>query len=263
MSNFKTTIEPFIPVPRRVLDAGLSARAILCYVCLMSYTSFDKPTAFPSTETLAKRMASSVRTAQNATKELVQAGFLIVTERPGTSNFYTLTLPPVTTSANIAEGGAQILRGGCANIADEQELLINKKDTPTLPAQETAQKQKATTLKANAELVASLWFPNLTTFPKQTLGICCLLFSDRKFKGDYTACRLETPATHDEVRAFAEYAKRLPSNANIPNNMPTGASTLNKQFLTFRAEAAAHQAKQARIDQFEPMQFDHLKMLED
>ncbi len=86
----------FVAVPFWVVNAGLSPRAQSLYLVLGTYADFDTSiVGAVRRKTLANRLDASVATVDRATKELVEAGALIVEEQydergDRTSNRYIL-----------------------------------------------------------------------------------------------------------------------------------------------------------------------------
>lgn len=83
---------PYAQVPVWIVRAGdtLSANARCVYSIIMSYADNTTKAAFPSRETLAADLGTSVATIKRATKELEEYGALIVERRRNkrTGNFY-------------------------------------------------------------------------------------------------------------------------------------------------------------------------------
>jgi len=64
---------PFSIVPEWVLDRGLSPTALKLYIVMARFADWNTGMAFPSRETLAKRMKCSVKTVDRAVIEIVAA----------------------------------------------------------------------------------------------------------------------------------------------------------------------------------------------
>ena len=64
---------PFSIVPEWVLDRGLSPTALKLYIVMARFADWNTGIAFPSRETLAKRMKCSVKTVDRAVIEIVAA----------------------------------------------------------------------------------------------------------------------------------------------------------------------------------------------
>ena len=64
---------PFSIVPEWVLDRGLSSTALKLYIVMARFADWNTGMAFPSRETLAKRMKCSVKTVDRAVIEIVAA----------------------------------------------------------------------------------------------------------------------------------------------------------------------------------------------
>ena len=64
---------PFSIVPEWVLDRGLSSTALKLYIVMARFADWKTGMAFPSRETLAKRMKCSVKTVDRAVIEIVAA----------------------------------------------------------------------------------------------------------------------------------------------------------------------------------------------
>jgi len=229
---------PFVPYPKAVsLDPNLNDHARLTYLALMSFCTFDTPTAYPSIAAIAERMGDvSRRAVQLALADLIRHRYIGRTLQPtGTSNLYTLLpLPPATD----AHQPLQPMHTPPATSAPYKELKTKNKTVPTTAPRGAGNALSKAELNANFDIVRELWYPNLlpeAQAPKQILGLCCLLFSDRAVKGEYTQCRLQTPVTHEELRRYADWARAQPQNANLPNRLPTSAMVLQRQILVFRA----------------------------
>jgi hypothetical protein len=65
------------------------------------------------------------------------------------------------------------------------------------------------------------------------VNLCGLLFHDRKGRGEWMSCRPTTPLTHDNLRAFAEWAKKQSRNANLNGGLPTSPLVLQNQISEF------------------------------
>lgn len=112
-STIRSDLGPYTLVPEWLLDAEVSDRAKVLYALLGRYAD-DDGRAFPARRTLAKRLRCSVDSIDRATRELTDAGFLLVepryeaTEeaRRQTSNDYVLVRHPGRTAAAGSSGTA-------------------------------------------------------------------------------------------------------------------------------------------------------------
>lgn len=99
---------PFAMVPERLLDSGLSDRAVRLYVLLDRYAD-EHDKAWPSRATMAKRLSCSEDSIDRAVKELVAAGWLTVHRRAAerATNHYFLLDRPRAGSRTGAESGSR------------------------------------------------------------------------------------------------------------------------------------------------------------
>ena len=82
--------EHYAKTPKAVFTCGLNPAAIVLYGWLSARYGGFKAGTFPAVATLSAELGWSRRTVQRALADLTAAGWLTVTERPGTSNFYRL-----------------------------------------------------------------------------------------------------------------------------------------------------------------------------
>jgi len=82
--------EPHARIPGHVFTCGLSPAAVVLYGWLSARYGGYKAGAFPAHATLAAKLRWSASTVKRALRDLTAAGWLTVTEQPGTSNLYRL-----------------------------------------------------------------------------------------------------------------------------------------------------------------------------
>jgi hypothetical protein len=80
----------FSIIPEWVIDSVLSDKAIRLYVVLARFADNRTHEAFPSRETLAKRMRCSARSVDRAAQELLNVGAITKKQRHNSSLVYTL-----------------------------------------------------------------------------------------------------------------------------------------------------------------------------
>ena len=112
--------------PLDVFTCGLNPTAITLYGWLSGRYGGYRAGVFPKVPTLAADLGWSERTVRRAVRDLTAAGWLTVTERPGTSNLYRLVKSP-REAANLSKrrsaASAQVSRpdkfgrGGVTNLA--------------------------------------------------------------------------------------------------------------------------------------------------
>jgi DNA-binding transcriptional ArsR family regulator len=123
---------PFLALPHAAIRSPrLKPLHKLLLFALMSHADNSTRTTFISHGTLAKEMASSRPTIQRAMKDLAEAGYLTVTERPGESQVYSLDSQEIVqkltgTCNNLIEGVYQNDRGGSIKSLHREEP--NKED---------------------------------------------------------------------------------------------------------------------------------------
>jgi hypothetical protein len=88
----------FAIVDEWVLNLPISDRALRLYVLLLRYADNHTHKAFPSRETLAKRMACSTSSVDRATQELIDYGAVSKSQRMNSSLVYTVHINQVGSS---------------------------------------------------------------------------------------------------------------------------------------------------------------------
>jgi hypothetical protein len=85
-----TQIQPFTMTPNSILfDTSLPALVRVCYSALEDFSG-DHLTCWPGYEALAKKVGCTARWIPVLLKRLVEAGLLIIKNRQGKTNIYTL-----------------------------------------------------------------------------------------------------------------------------------------------------------------------------
>jgi hypothetical protein len=93
-------------------NADCKGNALLALLALADWSD-DDGVSFPSMERLAKKSRQSERNTQTVVRELVKAGMVEITERPGTSSLFTLNLEKLRGANNSplkksARGGKRV-----------------------------------------------------------------------------------------------------------------------------------------------------------
>ena len=114
MSNIHTDLK-FSIVPEWVIDSDVSDRAVRVYAVLARYADSETLQAFPSRDTLARRVRCHWRSIDRAIQELVQLGAVTKTHRRDgdayKSNIYTLRRVQPGGPGGTATGGTRVLPG--------------------------------------------------------------------------------------------------------------------------------------------------------
>jgi hypothetical protein len=92
MNDTLTAELRFSMIPEWVLDAGVSDKAIRLYCVLARYADNETHRAFPSRETLAKRMGCHAKSVDRAASELLKIGAVTKKQRHNSSLVYTLIM---------------------------------------------------------------------------------------------------------------------------------------------------------------------------
>ena len=92
MNDTLTAELRFSMIPEWVLDAGISDKAIRLYCVLARYADNETHRAFPSRETLAKRMGCHAKSVDRAASELLKIGAVTKKQRHNSSLVYTLMM---------------------------------------------------------------------------------------------------------------------------------------------------------------------------
>jgi len=79
-------------IPEWILDSGISDKAIRLYCVLARYADNETHRAFPSRETLAKRMGCHAKSVDRAASELLKIGAVTKKQRHNSSLVYTLMM---------------------------------------------------------------------------------------------------------------------------------------------------------------------------
>jgi hypothetical protein len=82
----------FSMIPEWILDSGISDKAIRLYCVLARYADNETHQAFPSRETLAKRMGCHAKSVDRAASELLKIGAVTKKQRHNSSLVYTLMM---------------------------------------------------------------------------------------------------------------------------------------------------------------------------
>jgi hypothetical protein len=82
----------FSMIPEWILDSGISDKAIRLYCVLARYADNETHRAFPSRETLAKRMGCHAKSVDRAASELIKIGAVTKKQRHNSSLVYTLMM---------------------------------------------------------------------------------------------------------------------------------------------------------------------------
>jgi len=80
----------FSIIPEWILDAAISDKAVRLYGVLARYADNDTHRAYPSRETLAKRLGCHAKSVDRAATELVRIGAVTKKQRHNSSLVYTL-----------------------------------------------------------------------------------------------------------------------------------------------------------------------------
>jgi hypothetical protein len=105
----------FAIVDEWVLNLPISDRALRLYVLLLRYADNHTHKAFPSRETLSKRMACSTSSVDRATQELIDHGAVSKSQRMNSSLVYTVHINQ-TGSSQVARGVVMGDEGGSSPV---------------------------------------------------------------------------------------------------------------------------------------------------
>ena len=92
MNDTLTAELRFSMIPEWILDSGISDKAIRLYCVLARYADNETHRAFPSRETLAKRMGCHAKSVDRAASELIKIGAVTKKQRHNSSLVYTLMM---------------------------------------------------------------------------------------------------------------------------------------------------------------------------
>ena len=92
MNDTLTAELRFSMIPEWILDSGISDKAIRLYCVLARYADNETHRAFPSRETLAKRMGCHAKSVDRAASELLKIGAVTKKQRHNSSLVYTLMM---------------------------------------------------------------------------------------------------------------------------------------------------------------------------
>ena len=92
MNDTLTAELRFSMIPEWILDSGISDKAIRLYCVLARYADNETHQAFPSRETLAKRMGCHAKSVDRAASELLKIGAVTKKQRHNSSLVYTLMM---------------------------------------------------------------------------------------------------------------------------------------------------------------------------
>ena len=104
----------FAIIDEWLLDLDISDRAVRLYAVLARYADSETHKAYPSRETLAKRLRCSTKSVDRAAQELVDAGAMTKQQRHNSSVIYTLqVLSPLHRGVVTGDegGSAQVMTG--------------------------------------------------------------------------------------------------------------------------------------------------------
>jgi hypothetical protein len=92
MNDTLTAELRFSMIPEWIIDSGVSDKAIRLYCVLARYADNETHRAFPSRETLAKRMGCHAKSVDRAASELLKIGAVTKKQRHNSSLVYTLMM---------------------------------------------------------------------------------------------------------------------------------------------------------------------------
>ena len=98
----------FAMIDEWLLDLDISDRAVRLYAVLSRYADNDTHKAYPSRDTLAKRLRCSTKSVDRAAQELVDFGVMTKQQRNNSSIIYTL---------RVVEGGGHQSPGGSTPVS--------------------------------------------------------------------------------------------------------------------------------------------------
>lgn len=107
----------------------------------------------------------------------------------------------------------------------------------SLPDGNGGKSKPSATRKADPEFdaIKRLWNTDASGFVVCLQG---MLFHSKKVRGQWNLCKINPPATIDELERFVVYAAdRMPANSS--ETLPTAAVTIQRYFMDFRAQEAA------------------------
>lgn len=85
----KETVKQFVTVPNTLVESpNVSPKSLVIYCALKRFMNKDTMSCYPSKKTIAELCGCSEKTVQNALDELVEAEFITINKRVGTSNEY-------------------------------------------------------------------------------------------------------------------------------------------------------------------------------
>ena len=86
------TSKQFVTVPNKLVEEKeINPKSLVIYCAIKRYMNKDNMSCYPSLSTIAEKSGCSVPTVKNAINELVNYGYITVTERVGQSNLYTFS----------------------------------------------------------------------------------------------------------------------------------------------------------------------------
>jgi len=100
----------FAMIDEWLLDLDISDRAVRLYAVLSRYADNDTHKAYPSRDTLAKRLRCSTKSVDRAAQELVDFG--VMTKQQGNNSSIIYTLRVVEGGGHQSPGGSTPCRGG-------------------------------------------------------------------------------------------------------------------------------------------------------
>lgn len=109
---------PFAQIPEALLDdERVSDRGVRLWALIDRYSGTDEG-AWPSRETLARRLAVSIDTLDRAVRDLEQTGWMHVERRKGVTSIYTLLNPFEEVDAGSRKSAAPPVPSGSRTVAE-------------------------------------------------------------------------------------------------------------------------------------------------
>lgn len=139
MSTIKRDHRFTVTPEHLILDPRISDRAFRLWCRLDRYAG-EKVSAYPTRETLAIELDASPSSIDRATKDLIEAGWLRVDERPGTSSNYTLMNAPSKETMKLVEH-ARAARKEATQPRREAKAALRRKQKATLKVNGSASPQ--------------------------------------------------------------------------------------------------------------------------
>jgi hypothetical protein len=117
----------FAIIDEWLLDLDISDRAVRLYAVLARYADSETHKAYPSRDTLAKRLRCSTKSVDRAAQELVESGAMTKEHRHNSSIVYTL---------RVVQGGRHHSPGGSSRVSRGVDTGVELTRTTELEPQE-------------------------------------------------------------------------------------------------------------------------------